>query len=109
MPVWKIHIKWSKKIGIPDDVGENTNRIIDARKLEDYPEDFLRYIYRTIYPQPKGREPISLAKLLDMFKPIHDLRKFKKEVLPYFRMKGRNYVRAWYLHHILDYWLCLNI
>jgi len=96
-------MKWSRKMGIPDDVGEDVNRIIDAWKLEDYPEDFLRYVYRTIYPQPKGRKPISLAALMDMFKSIHDLRKFKKEALPYFRMKGEDYVRAWYLHHLLDY------
>ncbi len=103
MPGWKIHTKWSRRIGIPDDVAEHTNRVIDAWKLEDYPEDFLRYIQRKEYPQPKGREPISLESLVDMFKPLHNLRKFKREVLPYFRMKGKDYVRAWYLHHILDY------
>lgn len=102
MPGWKIHIKWTKKMGIPDDIAEYTNRVIDAWKLEDYPEDFLRYVGKE-YPQPKGKKSISLAELLNMFKPIHDLRKFKKWVLPYFRMKGKDHVRAWYLHHILDY------
>lgn len=102
MPGWKIHIKWTRKMGIPDDIAEYTNRVIDAWKLEDYPEDFLRYVGKE-YPQPKGKKSISLAELLNMFKPIHDLRKFKKWVLPYFRMKGKDHVRAWYLHHILDY------
>lgn len=102
MPGWKIHIKWSRKMGIPDDIAEHTNRVIDAWKLEDYPEDFLRYVYGKEYPQPKGKKPISLAELLIGF-GTHDLRKLKKCVLPYFRMKGKDYVRAWYLHHILDY------
>jgi hypothetical protein len=30
-------MKWSRKMGIDDDVGGDVNRIIDARKLEDHP------------------------------------------------------------------------
>ncbi len=45
MPGWQTHMKWTKKMGIPDDVAEDANRIIDARKLEDYPEDFAKHIY----------------------------------------------------------------
>jgi len=102
MPGWQTHVKWTKKMGISDDVAEDANRIIDATKLEDYPEDFLRYAYGKEYPQPKGRKPISLADLLVMF-GTHDLRKLKKEALPYFQIKWDAYVKAWYLHHILDY------
>ncbi len=102
MPGWKIHMRWSRKMGIPDDIAEDANRIIDARKLEDYPEDFLRYAYRKEYPQPKGRKSLSLADFLAMF-PTHNLPKLKKLVLPYFKIKGEAYVTAWYLHYILDY------
>jgi len=93
MPGWKIHTKWSRKMRIPDDVAEHTNKVIDAWKLGNSPEDFLRYVCSKQY----------LARLLRMFEVIHDLRKFKREVLPYFRMRGEDYVRAWYLHHLLDY------
>jgi hypothetical protein len=102
MPRWSIHIKWSRKMGIPDDIAEDVNRIIDARRLEDYPEDFAEYMYRIEFPQPKGRKPFLLADFLVIF-GTHDFRKIKKEVFPYFRRKGEVYVRAWYLHHILDY------
>jgi len=78
MPSWKIHTKWSRKMGIPDDVAEHTNKVIDAWKLGNSPEDFLRYVCSKQY----------LARLLRMFEVIHDLRKFKREVLPYFRMRG---------------------
>lgn len=102
MPKWEVHMKWSKRMGIPDDVAEYTNRIIDARTLEDYPEDFAKWINNVEFPRPKGRLPFSLADLLVTF-GTHDLRKMKKEVLPYFQGKGDAYVKAWYLHCILDY------
>lgn len=105
MPEWRVHVKWSKKMGIPDDVAEYTNSIIDAKKLEDYPEDFAEYIDGVKYPQPKGREPFSLADLLVMFR-THDFGKkgsIKREILPFFRRKGKDYAKAWYLHFILDY------
>ena len=102
MPGWQTHMKWTKKMGIPDDVAEDANRIIDARKLEDYPEDFAKHIYIVEFPQPKGRKPFSLADFLILF-GTHDVRKLKREVLPYFQIKGDAYVKAWYLHHILDY------
>lgn len=102
MPSWKVHMKWSRKMEIPDEIAEYTNRVIDTWKLEDYPEDFAKYIYEKEFPRPKGRVPFLLADFLIMF-GTHDLRKLKEEVLPYFRMKGEDYVRAWYLHHILDY------
>ena len=102
MPNWKTHVKWSRKMGIPEDVAGYTNRIIDARKLEDYPEDFAEHINRAEFPRPKGRLPFSLADLLVTF-GTHDVRKTKREILPFFERKGNAYVEAWYLHHILDY------
>jgi len=102
MPGWQMHVKWSRKIGIPDDIAKYTNRVIDAWKLEDYPEDFAKYIYEKKFPRPKGRKPFSLADFLIIF-GTHDLRKLKKETLPYFQIKGKDYVKTWYLHHILDY------
>lgn len=102
MPGWEVHMRWSKKTGIPDDVAEYTNRIIDARKLEDYPEDFAKWINNVESPRPKGRMPFSLADLLVIF-GTHDVRKMKREILPYFQRKGDTYVKAWYLHLILDY------
>jgi len=102
MPKWEVHMKWSKRMGIPDDVAEYTNRIIDARKLGDYPEDFAKWINKVEFPRPKGRLPFSLADLLVIF-GTHDVRKTKREILPYFERKGHDYVRAWYLHHVLDY------
>lgn len=102
MPKWEVHMKWSKRMGIPDDVAEYTNRLIDARTLEDYPEDFSKWINKVEFPRPKGRMPFSLADLLVTF-GTHDVRKMKREILPYFQRKGEDYVKAWYLHLILDY------
>ena len=102
MPEWKIHMKWSKKMGIPDNIAGYTNRIIDAKKLEDYPEDFAKYINKVEFSRPKGRMPFSVADLLVTF-GTHDVRKMKREVLPFFQRKGDAYVKAWYLHMVLDY------
>jgi len=102
MPSWQVHDKWALKMGIPKEVSKYTNRVIDAKKLEDHPKNFLEYAYRKEFPRLKGKKPFSLADFLVIFPP-HDFRKLKKEVLPYFRIKGEDYVKAWYLHLILDY------
>ena len=103
MPKWKTHIKWSKKIGIPDDVARYTNGVIDA--VGDYPEDFTEYINKVKIPRPKDKAPFSIADLLTMY-GRHDFGKkdfIKRKVFPFFRRKGEDYVKAWYLHFILDY------
>ena len=105
MPTWKIHDKWAQKLGISEEVSKYTNGIIDARKLEDYPEAFAKYVNEVKISRPKGRVPFSLVDLLVMFH-THDFGKkasMKREILPFFRAKGRDYVKAWHAHFILDY------
>jgi len=102
MPGWKIHNDWARRMGISQEISKYTNGIIDAQGLENYPEDFKKYINKVEFPRPKGRMSFSLADLLITF-GTHDVRKMKREVLPYFQRKGEMYVKAWYLHHILDY------
>ena len=92
-------------MGIPDDVAEYTNRVIDARKLEDYPDDFVQYAKDLKFDQPRGKLPLELRDLLVIF-GTHDFGKnasIKREILPFFRRKGKDYVRGWYLHFLLDY------
>ena len=105
MPGWKVHDDWARKMGISQEISKCTNGIIDAQRLEDYPEDFAKYVNEVKIPRPKDRVPWSLADLLVIF-GTHDFGKkdfLKREIFPFFVRKGNDYVKAWYLHFILDY------
>jgi len=96
-------MKWSKQMGIPDDIAKYTNKVIDA--VGDYPEDFAEYINKVKILRPKNKVPFSITDLLDMY-GHHDFGKkdfIKRKVFLFFRRKGEDYVKAWYLHFILDY------
>lgn len=102
MPSWKIHDKWAHKMEISKEISNYINRAIDNI---DVPEDLIKYVNEVKIPRPRGRVPFSIADLLAMFGK-HDFghKKFIKEkVLPFFQRKGTGYVKAYYLHFILDY------
>ncbi len=102
MPSWEIHDKWAHKMEISEEISNYINRAIDNI---DVPEDLIKYVNEVKIPRPRGRVPFFIAELLAMFGK-HDFghKKFiKEEVLPFFQRKGTDYVKAYYLHFILDY------
>ena len=108
MPKWNIHNKWAGKIGISEEISNYINRAIDNVNM---PEDFRAYIEERKMPRSKGKN-LSVIDVVDLQgKSLHDLGKGDKEkvrfikesVLLFLSEKGKDYVKAWYLHFILDY------
>jgi len=102
MPKWEIHDKWAERMGIPKEVSAFVNLLIDfPQKCQAFLDfcdgDPAARVYR------RGR-PTSIT--VGQF-TNHDAgrrkrygREFQTKFL---HQKGSEYVRAWYLHHILDY------
>ena len=92
MPKWEIHDKWAEKIGISREISNFVNH------LSDFPEesqDFRDFCER------EGEEIIlQLARVHD-FRRIMKIPKYLQVVFS--RQKGSEYVKAWYLHYVLDY------
>jgi len=108
MPKWNIHNKWAEKIGISEEISNYINRAIDNVNM---PEDFRAYIEERKMPRSRGKN-LSVIDVVDLQgKSLHDLGKGDKEkvrfikesVLLFLSEKGKDYVKAWYLHFILDY------
>jgi len=85
MPSWSIHNKWAEKIGISEKVSDFVNRLIDVpEECEEFTED-QRKIYRIEHDSGRKRKTV-------MYVQLNSLRK-----------KGSEFIKAWFLHHALDY------
>jgi len=92
MPEWAIHIKWAQRLGIPDEISSFVNF------LSDFPEktqEFMEFCER------EGGEIIMRLLRVHDFSAIMKIPKYLQVV--FVRQKGREYVKAWYLHYLLDY------
>ncbi|MGB7531933.1 MAG: hypothetical protein WA977_02995 [Halobacteriota archaeon] len=93
MPKWEIHDKWAARIGITKEMSDVVNL------LSDFPEksqEFMEFCER------EGE-----GIILDLVS-VHDFRRIMKipkylQVVFLRRQKGSEYVKAWYLHYVLDY------
>ena len=112
MPSWKIHKKWDLKLGTPGEVSDYMQRIIDSKGPSDknivMPEDFVKHC---------EEQKIILSKhknisIVDLAHNLHDRGKaggktiqkiIQQEDLKFLLAKGDDYVKAYYLHFILDY------
>ena len=93
MPKWEIHDKWAEKIGISRKISNFVNH------LNDFPEEGQEFMD---FCEHEGGEII-----LQLVR-VHDFRKIMKipkylQVVFLRRQKGSEYVKAWYLHYVLDY------
>ena len=92
MPEWAIHIKWAQRLGIPDEISSFVNF------LSDFPEktqEFMEFCER------EGGEIIMRLLRVHDFSAIMKIPKYLQVV--FVRQKGSEYVKAWYLHYLLDY------
>ena len=102
MPKWEIHNKWAEQMGISKEVSDFINLVIDfPQKCQEFLDFCDREPDARIYS--KGRPTrITIGQFMR-----HDSGRhygYAKEVqLKFLRKKGDDYVKAWYLHHILDY------
>lgn len=103
MPEWKIHRKWARRLGIPDEISRDVDELIDFPK---------RWISKKNLPDSLSDEEISYIMNLDLFSSdslfTHDWgrkRKWETDILLelVFRIYGEQGVKSAILHHALDY------
>jgi len=103
IPSWKIHNKWAQKAGISQEISNYINRAIDNKKM---PEDFRKHTEQRKLLRSSGG-PISITDIGSIMEnKLHDRARskhIKEQDLLFLSTKGKNYVKAWYLHFILDY------
>jgi hypothetical protein len=83
MPNWRIHEKWAKKWGIPDKIAEFVNRSID------YGSNWLPDSPQKIEIHQRFQNQSALYRQLVLFYDKDSARRY--------------YVKACYLHYLLDY------
>lgn len=106
MPRWNIHKRWDCKFEISPAVSDYIAKAIDSKSPSDktipMPDDFRRHTLERKIPRSRGGD-ISIA---DVHSYLHDRarsRFVQEEDLKFLLQKGGEYVRAYYLHFILDY------
>jgi hypothetical protein len=93
MPKWEIHDKWAERMGISGEISNFVNH------LSDFPEETQEFME---FCEREGGEIIlQLVKAHD-FRMIMKIPKYLQVVFLQ-RQKGSEYVKAWYLHYVLDY------
>lgn len=116
MSEWEIHDKWAQKkeSGISKEVSTYINNLIDALKEgTTLPREYLDFVEkesRRIAEQSKRNVGV-IAELIRSETLKHDSGRKKGRIgkiagevqLKFLETKGREYVKAWYLHHTLDY------
>ena len=103
MPEWKIHNKWAEKLGIPKEISNFVNRLIDFPKES---QEFMEFCDREDEKPRTGRRKRVVTLPYRTTVGKHDTGRRKTAAylqLRFLRQKGSEYVEAWYLHHILDY------
>ena len=103
MPKWELHNKWAKRLGISRDVSDYVNRLIDFPKRcpdfkefaedEDNWKDFykLMHAYWPAYCRRQIRHDAGRSNVATTYIQ-----------LKFLSQKGSDYIKAWYLHHLLD-------
>ena len=92
MPEWAIHIKWAQRLGIPEEISSSVNF------LSDFPEKTREFM---VFCECEGGEIIMRLLRVHDFSAIMKIPKYLQVV--FVRQKGCEYVKAWYLHYLLDY------
>ena len=103
---WAVHKKWDTILGISDSASNYVLHAIDCKgpfdKIIELPEDFKKHTLDRKLPVA-GHKHISIS---DLKSNLHDRYRDKiiqKEDLQFLVPKGQEYVKAYYLHILLDY------
>ena len=103
MPEWRIHRKWARRLGIPDEISRDVDELIDFPK---------RWISKNSLPDDLLDEEIRYLMNLGLFNNdslfTHDWgrkRKWETDILLELvsRIYGEQGVKSAILHHALDY------
>jgi len=133
MPAWKIHNKWAEKLGISKEVSNYVNTLVDfPEKHKEFmkfftetsnwfsewkkinpkfplTEDYMREIIST-------KDEFHNRMLRELLQIKHDAGRRKNPLrgsryqglaafvqLKFLSLKGSDYIKAWYLHHFIDF------
>jgi hypothetical protein len=106
VPSWKIHEKWALRLGIPIKVVKYVNKFID--NPQSFP-DFLIFCSKKAEEwriKSKSRKAV-LTQVLATTVAKHDAGRHRRTAaylqLEFLSRMDTSYVKAWYLHHALDY------
>ena len=105
MPSWRVHERWAQRLGIPFNVANFVNRLIDK------PSDVQEYIDflsgQESAPSRRSGGRMKVVTLPLSMRERHNsgrkLKTYARLQLKFLSNKGLEYVKAWYLHHTLDY------
>jgi len=104
MPEWKIHNKCAEKLGISKEISNFVNRLID---FSEECQEFMEFCNREDEKSRTSRRKRVVTLPYRVTVGKHDSGRRRKTAmylqLRFLRQKGSKYVKAWYLHHILDY------
>ena len=102
MPKWQIHDKWAKRVGTSKEISTFVNSLIDFPEKH---QGFLDFCDREpdariyIKGKPTRMSIGSFARHDSARTKEHD----RNIQLKFLQYKGEEYIKAFYLHHILDY------
>ena len=102
MPKWEIHDKWAEKAGISKEVSNFVNLLIDFPQKSQEFMDFC-----DTDPSARIRRRGRPTRMTIASEIKHDSGRRHKYIretqLKFLSQKGGEYIKAWYLHQILDY------
>lgn len=111
MPSWKIHDKWAEKMGVLE-CSRYVSNLIDAiEEGKTLPQEYLDFVKEYAEREQERSKKSGLAVVIFKTALKHDAGRRKKKgvasiagkiQLKFLRQKGVEYLRAWYLHHMLD-------
>ncbi len=112
MPEWRVHDKWALRMGVPLNVSRYVNKFIDdPKRCKEYIE-FLKCRFREEGIMLVDDEEYERYEAISFCIRVSDMighdsgRRSKHDLhlqLEFLETKGLEYVRAYYLHHALDY------
>ncbi|VUT24557.1 MAG: hypothetical protein MOIL_00571 [Candidatus Methanolliviera sp. GoM_oil] len=113
---WKDHDRWAQKLGISKEVYRYVNNLIDAiAGGKTLPQEYIDFVHKESIriAETEGSEKRAgiLPIILSQETLKHDSARSRRTSgaiasdiqLKFLKGKGEDYVKAWYLHHALDY------
>ncbi|PUA34286.1 MAG: hypothetical protein B9J98_00080 [Candidatus Terraquivivens tikiterensis] len=104
MPEWEIHNKWARRLGIPEKISNFVNSLVD---FPEENQEFMEFLDTEDKKLCMGKRKHIVILPYRATVGKHDSGRRRKTAmylqLRFLRQKGSEYVKAWYLHHILDY------
>ena len=103
MPRREIHTKWAEKLGIPREISDYVNRLIET---PGKCQEFVEFCDREDEKSRTGKRRcvVTIPYRMLVGKRSSGRRKIVTYLLlGFLRQKGSEYIKAWYLHQILNY------